>query len=565
MFYVDIDGKRRRVYKQSDGGFYMYVTKRSKKSVGKKGVYEANPIPRKTKIPANLSALMSQNKALQKRIDDLEKNLDDVMITGSPLLPLLPSSPGVVPSPPSPGLSSPPWAPSPPSVPSPVYSIDAYNALMLERDELIREIEKMERDFQNAESTSEEQLQRLADLDNALIACKNELEMVRAELTRESSELSGQSNELSLELRKVRVLYDELKKESGDKIRAALEESKADCQQEIDVLKAEYDAKIDKLQNDCEFDKELLKAGSDAEIAKCENKLNSVIVEKEGLLERLLTMNTESNIESNSASNTESGVIDCENQLQPLREQIAELEDSIDKQANSQTAMISKLQEELRSECNGQIENTSRLFEDAVSNLENENNTLKGEKSELEAVLADEQEQLIKCNKQTDENVRQFKDELKAANERFETNLSECENRVEECKSTCELDIARERKINNELDNKYQQCKAAHEDDTAELTQIFSQNQELINESGRLSAKLDESENIRASIESELGNLHKEYEIERGARMVFENVIENVYRNLLELSDVANAKENTPSEIKSLIENTIQKISVPLS
>lgn len=139
MFYVDIDGKRRRVYKQSDGGFYMYVTKRLKKTLEDPDVYQASPKPKKHKIPANLGLLMSQNEALKARVEELEKAVDDDLSRND----------------------------------------QDYADLVSERDDLTNRIQDFEETLQRTDSASEDQLEKLSTLDKALAECKAEIDELR--------------------------------------------------------------------------------------------------------------------------------------------------------------------------------------------------------------------------------------------------------------------------------------------------------------------------------------------------------------------------------------------------
>ena len=244
MFYVDIDGKRRRVYKQSDGAFYMYVSKKYKKNVAKKAVYEANPIPKKVKIPAKLAGVMTQNKEFQRTIQELEDKLDKAT---------------------NDCLKSP--------------EIDAeYKQLIAERNELRSRIEECERDLAQKQEASEESLSELSNCDTALAECNKEINNVRAQL-------DNFQNLYSSLLDRYRNLEDTktaLDKQLGDSIARILTESDtknkrviAECETAIEKIRADYENELRKMR----AENVALQENNDAIKEQCNDKCNLKIVE----------------------------------------------------------------------------------------------------------------------------------------------------------------------------------------------------------------------------------------------------------------------------------------------
>ena len=73
MFYVIIDGKKKRVYRDKSGKFFMYVTTRKKKGVQASDLKEEQPTKKVIKTP--LDVLNKQYKKIDSRLKRLEEEL----------------------------------------------------------------------------------------------------------------------------------------------------------------------------------------------------------------------------------------------------------------------------------------------------------------------------------------------------------------------------------------------------------------------------------------------------------------------------------------------------------
>ena len=529
MFYVDIDGKRRRVYKQSDGGFYMYITKRSKKTV-KKGVYEADPIPRKVKISANLNALMTQNKKLQAKLDELQGKMEMECLSG------FSSVPSGVPSASASPLDVPVVAPYSPvqsdrSV-SPIASLseeERFRELIEERDLLKAQIKEIESQLQKSQTATREKLEEIAQKDEAKKLCDDEIR----KLIIQKGEIESRESKL---LEDIRELTAKLEQQSGVVIKEVLEGGKS--QEDIDKITAEFSTRIQELEE------KLRKCNE-----QCEQKMRNLEVEKD-----LLLYGCEVRVD-NLSKEIKSQKGDIEAQNFELREELDILSRNKDKECDKKLEEIANT---LKNKHDQDVEAVTSLCEDNISKLDSEKKELSERFDSMSSDYLEQGNQLTKCQDREEAQNKEFQKLLKDHNEEITALNYKAEEDKEAIRKECNADKASKDKQIIVLKEDKEKCNQTLQDDLAQLTEQHRDIETLLNENGRLSADLEQKDNQLATIVQELEVLQETHD--KIAQELSKEVSNNkqLVLFIIELRQLEEAKKSR--QITELIEGLAEKL-----
>ena len=522
MLYVIIEGRKRRVYEER-GKYYIFLTKKIKKDVSKKNLFEETNKPKKTPIKTELKRVMDENKILSDTLETLRNQLHEKeQECDSKIIDAFENSfDDNISPPPSPDLSP----PSPPSLDTELSSSEINRQLALLKQEkesiaIAKEkcyirLSEMEEEIGNLRAEVERQK------DDHTIRRKmddmiEEQERIRNAQTKYYTERTN-----ALEAR-ITALSEELQNQRRDKESYMLKDS--ENQRESERLKDESK------QIKEESEKQL------KEYVGYMTELKEVKDERDKLLSDLDRERTVNVSKFTELEEKDANIADLTARIDELRKalsekvgceeltyQIEELRDTLE--------AVTKKAENLQSELGSCIK---KSFADS-ENLENTISQLEKQFEEENKAI---REELDKCNSTLSEKKLEHIDEIRI----LEESVRELTDQVKECRSTCSVsnqaggdacaDVSLKLKETSEeskaCDSNLVKCRTDESQLTTDYNELFGEYEEVVKKNIELERQV-------AEMSSSLEKFRKEQELDKTK----DKVLDDLFKAIDELDEIS--------------------------
>ncbi len=464
MLYVMIDGRKRRVY-EKDGGYYIFLTKKTRKPVNEKSIFKEDS-PKKTPIKTELNRLMDENKHLAETILQLEENLKEKeQECDSRILDYADrsSSEGEV------------QVPEIRITPPPLDSERDIQSIMEELS-LVKE----QRDVLEKQVKSTETIERISILQSRVQSLEAELDRTREEDRNEISRIkdtlfetigernlsSERADRLEAELRKKIALIEEVTEEK-ERIKSAMAQAhESESEYSKSQLKSAFDT-IDKLNSKlAELEQE--KQRLERELSDAREESRSKI---DALEERLVKAEKDRDLFSGRVDSLKSQVEEGrrfaeevagealvrDTRLAEEIEKFEALKAKLEKLEEEKRQVDQKLQDRTFADASlfKQLEAKQREIDDCSIKVDDMRSKL-ASKTGCDAELVELEEardqlqqarnktdslqlQLGECVQKSFETNKLNKDTIQILEKQFEDAIKELENRLNECRDGSEL------------------------------------------------------------------------------------------------------------------------------
>jgi chromosome segregation ATPase len=459
-----IDGRKRRVY-EKDGGYYIFLTKKTRKPVNEKSIFKEDS-PKKTPIKTELNRLMDENKHLAETILQLEENLKEKeQECDSRILDYADrsSSEGEV------------QVPEIRITPPPLDSERDIQSIMEELS-LVKE----QRDVLEKQVKSTETIERISILQSRVQSLEAELDRTREEDRNEISRIkdtlfetigernlsSERADRLEAELRKKIALIEEVTEEK-ERIKSAMAQAhESESEYSKSQLKSAFDT-IDKLNSKlAELEQE--KQRLERELSDAREESRSKI---DALEERLVKAEKDRDLFSGRVDSLKSQVEEGrrfaeevagealvrDTRLAEEIEKFEALKAKLEKLEEEKRQVDQKLQDRTFADASlfKQLEAKQREIDDCSIKVDDMRSKL-ASKTGCDAELVELEEardqlqqarnktdslqlQLGECVQKSFETNKLNKDTIQILEKQFEDAIKELENRLNECRDGSEL------------------------------------------------------------------------------------------------------------------------------